>query len=179
MPKIITVSGKAQNGKDTFANFAKEFYEEKNKKCLIFHYADFLKFICEKYYNWDGKKDEKGRALLQKIGTEVFRKNDPNCWINMAKSFVSGLGETVDYIIIPDARFPNEITFWQFFITEKNLLTVRVERPNYDNGLTEEQKNHQSETALDNWDFDIVIPNNTTLKSYKDKIFDILELIEF
>ena len=41
-----------------------------------------------------------------------------------------------------------------------DVTTVRVTRPNYDNGLTEEQQNHESEIALDNYNFDFYITNN-------------------
>ena len=43
---------------------------------------------------------------------------------------------------------------------EFDVTTVRIERPNFDNGLTEEQKNHESETALDDYIFDYRIINN-------------------
>ena len=43
------------------------------------------------------------------------------------------------------------------------MITVRIERPNYDNGLTEEQKNHPSETELDGFCFDHIIENSGTI----------------
>ena len=43
--KVILVSAKAQHGKDTVANIMKDQLEGMNKKVLICHYADLLKFI--------------------------------------------------------------------------------------------------------------------------------------
>ena len=65
--------------------------------------------------------------------------------------------EEWDYVIIPDTRFPNENDKLK---DEFDVTTVRVERPNFDNGMTDEQKNHESETALDNYIFDYKITNN-------------------
>ena len=70
--RIIAISGHAQNGKDTTANIIKKHLEERGDKVLIVHYADLLKFICTKYFDWDGQKDEKGRHLLQYIGTDII-----------------------------------------------------------------------------------------------------------
>ena len=41
-----------------------------------------------------------------------------------------------------------------------DVTTVRIVRPNFNNGLTEEQQNHESETALDDHKFDYQIINN-------------------
>ena len=48
--EVITISGHALHGKDSAAIIIKNHLEKKNKKVLIIHYADYLKFICEKYF---------------------------------------------------------------------------------------------------------------------------------
>lgn len=158
MANIVTISGEARHGKDTFAGFLKTELEKKSKKVIIFHYADFLKYIAKQWYNWDGQKDEKGRSLLQYLGTDLFRKNRPDCWVNMAKEFVLGLGDSVDYVLIPDTRFPNEIEIMQDIDTSK-FTSIKVVRTNFDNGLTAEQKSHPSETALNDYVFDLTVEN--------------------
>ena len=45
--KVITISGKAQNGKDTTAGLLKAALEADGYKVLITHYADLLKYICK------------------------------------------------------------------------------------------------------------------------------------
>ena len=71
--KVICISAKAQHGKDTVANFMKECLEAKEKRVLVTHYADLVKYGCKTFFNWDGQKDEKGRALLQYVGTDIVR----------------------------------------------------------------------------------------------------------
>ena len=154
-PLIIPIMGKARNGKDSFAKFLKEEIEERTgENVLIIRYADYLKFVLEKYFNWDGNKDEKGRNLLQHIGTDTCRKNNENVWVNVVVELVKSFGNEFPYVLIPDARFENEIGCW--YDNEFEVVTIRVKRLNedgseYDNGLTEEQKNHPSETSLDDF----------------------------
>lgn len=50
--KVITISGKAQNGKDTTAGLLKAALEADGYKVLITHYADLLKYICKQFFGW-------------------------------------------------------------------------------------------------------------------------------
>lgn len=165
-PKIILISGKARSGKDTFAKIFKEDAEKDNKKCLIIKYGDILKFVCSKYFNWNGEKDEIGRTLLQQVGTNLIRKNNYDALVNCVIEIVKGLSTEFDYVLIPDVRFYNEINKWKEYGFD--CVTVRIDRwyetsngkfVLYDNGLTEEQKNHTSEIALDDYVFDYRIDN--------------------
>lgn len=162
MTKIILISGKARSGKDTFAMYLKDEICLHGKKPLIIRYGDILKFICKEYFNWNGEKDEIGRTLLQKIGTDLCRYNNPNIWVNCVIEIIKGLQSNYDYVLIPDTRFPNEIKEW--WKTDFDSVTVRIERMNkddteYDNGLSEEQKQHPSETELDDWIFNYYVYN--------------------
>lgn len=161
--QVILISGKAQSGKDTFGKALQLAFQNEGKRVLIIHYADFLKFFCRQYLGWNGLKDEFGRKLLQYEGTDVFRKNYPNCWVDIMVGLLRGCQSEYDFVLIPDVRFPNEV---DDLIEYNNALckddaefatdiwAIRVERPNYDNGLTEEQKAHSSETALDDYPFE-------------------------
>lgn len=155
MSKIILISGKARSGKDTSAQILKEIIENDGKKVLIAHYADLLKYICKTFFNWDGKKDEKGRTLLQKVGTETIRKQNPDYWVEFLAEFIAMFEDEWDYIIICDVRFPNEIETMKLY--DYDVATLRVNRINFESDLTDEQKDHMSEIALDDYDFDCTI----------------------
>lgn len=157
--KIITISAKARNGKDFCANLIKQKLEARGEKVLITHYADLLKYICKTFFEWDGRKNEEGRTILQYVGTDIIRKQCPDYWVNFLISIFNLFNDEWDYVIIPDTRFPNEIERLKDN-RNFNVTTLRIERPNYDNGLTEEQQNHESEIALDNYVFDFRIINN-------------------
>ena len=176
MPVVVTISASAQHGKDTFASFLKNELEAKGKKTLIIHYADVLKFVAKQWYGWDGQKDDKGRTLLQYLGTDLFRKNRPDCWVTIVKELILGMGDTIDMVLIPDCRFPNEIVTLQCPELNK-VYSVKVFRPDFDNGLSEAQKNHVSETALNNWKFDYTVINSGSLEDFRGKAEELAEVL--
>lgn len=180
MLKVILISGKARSGKDTLAMYLKDEAILHGKKTLIIKYADILKFVCQKYFGWNGEKDEKGRTILQQVGTNLCRDNSPDIWVNCVIEIVKGLQTEFDYVLIPDTRFPNEIKQW--WGSGFDSVTVRVNRVNddlteYDNGLNVEQKQHPSEIMLDNYVFDWRITNNkiTDLQEAAQEIFKSVE----
>ena len=117
--------------------------------------------VATTYYGWDGEKDEKRRELIQKLGTDLGRTNNPNVWVNCVKEIVKAFQTEYDFVLIPDVRFPNEMDWSD---TPFFTFTIRVNRQNEDgtpyiNHLTEEQKQHPSEVALDDYRFNYEIYN--------------------
>lgn len=161
MSRLILISGKARSGKDTVAEIIKQCLEAHGKKVCILHYADYLKSICKTIYGWNGEKDEYGRSLLQSVGQE-FRSIYPHFFVDAVIDLYKVLRHTFDVIIVPDTRYPNEIKRWRKAFIKP--LTIRVERYE-ENGLTQEQKQHMSEVALDKYSFDKVIVNNVPVES--------------
>ena len=174
--KVICISGKAQHGKDTTAGYLKEFLEARGKKVLITHYGDLVKYICKTFFDWDGQKDEKGRTLLQYVGTDVIRKQVPNYWVDFVCGILLLFNDEWDYVLIPDCRFPNEITFMQQFFDTTHIHIKRTS-PGFVSPLTEEQQKHPSETALDGYPFDIGIDNCSTLDALKWYIGNIVDAV--
>lgn len=158
--KLIPISGKAGHGKDTFAGMLKTSLKNRGYKILVFHYGDLVKFVAEKFFGWDGKKDEKGRTLLQHVGTEGVRSKDPDYWVRFVLQILTFFPAEWDYVLIPDARFPNEIGGLRE--AGYSVLHVRIIRPGY-NMLTEEQQKHSSETSLDEYPVDLVVINSGTI----------------
>lgn len=183
MLKIFCISGKARHGKDTVANIMKEYFENNGKKVLIAHYADLLKYICKTFFNWDGKKDDNGRSLLQYIGTDVIREQQPDYWVNFIYSILKLFKNEWDYVIIPDCRFSNEIEFLK--IRGLEVYAIRVNRacssPDskiFNGNLTLEQSNHISETALDKYNFDYIVNNDSDIEHLRGKVIDMIKLIK-
>ncbi len=170
--KIICISGHARSGKDTSAKILRQIFWGYGKRVLITHYADLLKFICEKFLGSDGAKDENGRHLLQYVGTDVVRKQEPDFWVNFIIEVLKFFPDQWDYVLIPDCRFANEIEK----LREAGFDTVhiRIERDSFDNGLSEEQKNHISETSLDNEDADYIIHNTGTVADLYKELYSIV-----
>lgn len=155
--KIICISGKAGAGKTTLANIAKNIYLARRKRVLLTNYADLLKYVCTQFFGWNGEKDDCGRGLLQKVGTDIIRKQNEDFWVNFIASMLKFFPNEWDVVIIGDTRYPNEIEVLkdQGF----DVVTIRIEREESHPGMLQTQKEHTSETALDDYPFDYVIHN--------------------
>lgn len=128
----------------------------------------------------------------------------PNIWVNalmseykgifnpekyyLAESIKDGLKPDYPNWIITDTRFPNELEA----VKDKGGITIRVNRfmcskcgntDNFEGGndlcnecghFKSNDKEHESETALDNAEFDYVIDNNGTIEELIDKVREIL-----
>lgn len=135
------------------------------------------------------------RLLLQLMGTECGRQIlHPNIWVNSTmidyKSKIrkdDGFvytemtnGTTVKWKdtpefeplhypnwIITDVRFPNEAKA----IKQREGINIRLQRGgDYDI----DNKQHESETALDNYEFDYIIDNNYTIEALIEQVREIL-----
>ena len=171
--KVILVSGKAQNGKDTVAQIMATSLKNDGKHVLVTHYADLLKFICKNYFGWNGEKDEAGRRMLQYVGTDVIRKQNPSLWVDFVALMLKYFQENWDYVIIPDCRFPNEVST----MVDHGFDTVHIRalRDGLKTPPTEEQQKHPSETALDDVVPDYYIHNDGTLDDLTRSINNLIK----
>ncbi len=178
-PIIVAFSGKALAGKDSSANFLAEILHNKGKRVLRLGYGDDVKFVAALYieqpFNVSResladnmfKKNKQSRDKWIDLGNSIRKKN-PNFWCNRAIEIVDIIGENYDYVLSTDCRYENEIIAWEN--AGYNVLTVRVNRPNFDNELTKKQSEDESETSLDNYDFDCLITNSKDLNALKNEV---------
>lgn len=159
--KVILISGKAGSGKDTAAQMLRHIYEDCGKRVLVTHFGDLVRYIARTYFGWGGQKDEAGRALLQRIGTDEIRQAEPNFWCGFLSDLLSIYYDRWDYVIIPDARFKNEVSgeTWNGFDT----VHLRVERSDNPCALHGAAAEHISETDLDDVEPDKYIFNRGDL----------------
>lgn len=174
-PKIYLLSGKARNGKDTVAGYLKEFYEKDNKKVILSRAGKYIKFYAMEMTDWDGSEESKPRTLLQELGTDVIRNklNKKEMLIQRQLDDIEIYSCFYDAIIVPDIRLPREIDS----VKEKfdNVVTIKIERINFESNLSNTELKHSTETSMDNYqDFDYVIVNDTLDKLKKDvyKIYE-------
>jgi hypothetical protein len=135
-------------------------------------YGDLVKYISKTYFNWNGEKDEIGRGILQKVGTDIIRAKEPNYWVNFVIEFVYLFEDDFDYAIIDDCRFKNEIVQW--INKGWDTYSIKVTRLNHKSKLNEEQLAHPSENDLNDYIFDYYIESPSGLDNLEieiDKIF--------
>ena len=159
--KIILLSGKARNGKDTTAEYLRTRLEQDGNRVLITHYADLLKYICKTFFDWNGVKDDNGRSILQYVGTDTIRGKEPNYWVDFIISILLMFPTDWDYVIIPDCRFPNEVSKMKTVFGNDNVILANVKRLDYTSELSLEQQQHISETAMDKYRADYYISAKT------------------
>lgn len=207
--EILAFSGKKQSGKTTSSTYINQRFTGSRR----FNFADTLKGIVmrcfgatfEQCYGSDADKNSllpcgrSCREVLQLIGTDMFRKIDPECWVRAWKAGVLELqvktklankvrlavgepSEDIPLIIVDDVRFPNEIEA----IHSVGGKVIRFTRCPFKN-----EDLHASETALDEMEavslrdpnatingqrFDAVIDNSSmSIDEQNDAVLNILQ----
>lgn len=173
-PLIFIICGKARVGKDTVGGFIIDYLKENNHKPVRMAYAKYLKMYAIDYFNWDGRDETKPRDLLQELGTEIIRlkMNKPNFLVNRVVEDIEILSNYFDSFVICDAREEKEITT----LKEKfdNVISIKVNREV--DILTDKQKTHYTETALDKYnEYDYIINNDGSLDELNEKVVLILK----
>ena len=174
--KVYVIAGKAGSGKNTSANYIKEYYEEKGKKVVITEISKYLKLFAYELLNWDGKRETKPRKFLQDVGSYIrYEAFDEDFLINRLVEDVKIYEKYVDVVIVADARLPREIDGLK---NEYNATAIKIINKFNDYELKNEEKVHETEVALNSYDkFDYVIENETFNK-LKEDIYKLVEEVE-
>lgn len=173
--RIIGASGRARAGKDSIASilvekhgFIRRGFADplKNAAREIFGLTDAQLYGAEKEAI-DPFWEKSPRQIMQLLGTECVRNQiDRDAWVKSMRRFVErARADGARGVVIPDARFPNEADAIRAWGGE----VWRVTRP----GI-EAVSPHPSETALDDYKFDCVIPNEGTLETLADGVEECL-----
>lgn len=177
---LIGLSGWARSGKDTAAEylvnelgFARVAFADPLREALyrlnpIIEVNGFPGARLRQMVNvagWDALKEnsEDVRGLLQRMGTEVGREMiDPDIWVKLAMKEAA----KHEKVVITDVRFPNEVEG----IKAAGGVVWRVVRPNVGPA-----NSHLSESALDDYEFDVVIENDGMISDLHLQIKQLLE----
>ena len=158
--KIYVIGGKARTGKNTFGKYLKEELEKKGYHPCIMQLTTPLYLYAKTYFGWDGKEETKPREILQKLGIEWIQEKlgKKDFLVNRLLEDIEILKNFFDTFIITDARLTHEID--RIKASAKDVMVIKIERENQENGLTEEEKKHRTETEIDEYQgFDIIIKN--------------------
>jgi hypothetical protein len=176
---VIGFCGKAGCGKGTASEIIYNYRTKMIGGCYnavgVFPLADELKRIAREEFGWDGNKDEKGRKLLQTLGTECGRMyGGENFWVDKWQSAVyqwrcSVAWQSPNYpiVICDDVRFDNEAQH----IRDIGGHICKIEGRAYDMG---ENNNHASEAGISNNLIDCVIDNTGDMDALENHIRNML-----
>lgn len=182
---IVLLGGRAGCGKTTAALYLEgNLCNYLGLNVLHTAFATSLKEIARNCFGWDGVKDEKGRRLLQVIGTDAGRAYDENIWVKKMDEIL--LTELPHIAFIDDWRFPNEKAFYeQSFMYD--ITSVRIERPLQI--LDQTLSCHPSENSIPTAEtenlvynkdsyYNFSIFNNGTMEEYNKKLGSILDYLK-
>lgn len=172
--KVYLICGKARHGKDTTANFMKEYYESLGKKPCIMHIGNYIKHFAKDYFGWDGKEETKPRELLQELGTGIIREkmNKPFFFTTRLLEDIEVLENFYDCILIADVRLPLEIE--EIKKKYQDSTVIRVNRVDFESELTSKQSKHVTEIALDEYQNYDYILENTTLEALEEQAKNVI-----
>lgn len=176
---IIGLTGYARVGKDTLADLLVEQYGYE-KRSFAQPMRDALYALNPKidydlrlqeiidFWGWDGyKQSEHGveiRALMQRLGTEVGRKQfGENFWVK--QGIPVDLGNNY---VFSDVRFDNEA----YAIRRAGGVIIRLKRDEVGPA-----NDHESELGIDKIDADMVIENKTPELALME-VVDLLDYLE-
>lgn len=145
-------SGKAGTGKTYSAAVVKSICASAGLSVKLVSFATGVKSIATSM-GWNGKKDARGRKLLQSVGY-IGRAYDPTIWVRTAFGFV----EEDDYypfdvVIVDDWRFVNEINYVDKYELLYKTIPIRLHAPDREILLATPEYNDASETELDSYQF--------------------------
>ena len=158
--KIFVIGGHAKCGKNTFGEYLREHLKDYGYKPCVMHITEPLYQYAKNYFDWDGSEDNKPREFLQKVGIEIIqdKMQMKDFLLNRTFEDISVLANFFDCFIITDARLIHEFdTFKEKF---EDVITIKLEREHYQNGLTEEEAQHRTEQEIDQYtEFDYIVKN--------------------
>lgn len=147
MTLLIGAGYKARAGKNTFIEAV---HARLPCESRIYSFATALKCYC-RVQGWMTVKDG---PILQYVGTELFRKKNPDFWIDMVRWQIEE--EKPQIALFSDVRFKNELAY----IKSNDGISIKVSRVNV-NGIpyvsNDRPANHLSEIDLDGEEFDFYI----------------------
>ncbi len=106
---IVGFTGKAGAGKSTAAGMLIDavIVSMAFEAATLMSFADPIKRIARDHFGWDGRKDARGRRLLQVLGTEAGRAYRENIWIDrLIKKAEEFDPDTL--VCVDDVRFAGE-----------------------------------------------------------------------
>jgi len=166
MKKLIVINGSGTSGKDEVARLSRVILGKKMKVITISS-IDAVKDRAL-IFDWDGKKDDKGRRLLSDLKDSWTRYiNGP---FNDIIKKINGLDEKKDWLVYVHIREPDEIRKLVEYYDD--IITLLIQRDEV------ESFNNHADQEVCEYPYRFTIHNNGTLDELKEKVECFLKVIK-
>jgi hypothetical protein len=160
-PLRIAIGGRMQVGKTTAADrlVARHGFAK-------YALAAPIKEIARSDFGWDGRKDARGRRLLQEIGT-VGRHYDRDIWLDRFAAALAA--DDPSRAVVDDLRLARE----EEYLRQLGFACILVTRPEQSIPAVPESgetAGHETETEIDQLDVDAVIDNSDTFEGLYERL---------
>lgn len=156
MTTVFAIAGPLGSGKSTLGNYLFERLSKIHSDSLNLPFAKKVKDIAYSM-GWNGEKDEKGRRLLQLIGTEAGRQCiSETIWAEHWLGVVQLVNPR--FVVVDDLRFENEISFLE------QLDRVVIIKIKGRNEIEVTSETHASEIGIDDKLVNEIYFNNRRLE---------------
>jgi len=169
---IVLIGYKKNSGKDTAVNFIKENYDD-------FYITSFAKLIrkliiellgiktLEELEDYKRENDKMYRHYATIIG-KFLNVDLDNSLINYSINEI----ENKDFVIFSDFRLKKEYNaIIRSYKNKAKIVTINIKRDNDNND------NSYTNADLDDFNFDYIIENNSTIDDLKENILNIIKEI--
>lgn len=173
--KLYVIGGKAKSGKNTCGEYLREELKNYGYKPCVMQITEPLYSYARNYFDWDMYQDEKPREFLQKMGIEIIKEKLHKEYFLLDRlcEDIEILSNFFDTFIITDARL--EMEFVELKKRFSDVVTIKLERNNYDDGLTEEERGHVTETEIAKYQgFDYEFKNEG-LEKLQEKVRELVK----
>ena len=174
---IILISGKSNSGKTCVAKIIESTLINKNKYTIRCSLSTYIRKVAKEDYYWNGIDTLESRKFMAesyRIGTEFYPYHMARrVWERDIKPYANK-----DTIVIVES-FREKVNYDYFcsLINEgliDKVITVRVDRPNFNVSQDKDMENHVSESDVDNFNFDCVIMNSGSVDELEEMVEDMI-----
>ena len=168
--KVFLVAGKAGSGKNEVANIIKE----ELSNTVITAFSKYIKLFALELTDWDGDDSDKPREFLQNMGDKLRAIDEDFLTKRILEDIEVYKREGISNVVVSDVRLVNEIDYFKK-LKDLEVIAIRVNSDNSMRKLTDSEKSHHTELALDNYNkFDYIIDNKFD-DNLKIQVKEILE----
>ena len=168
--RIFLIAGKAGCGKNEVANIIKETLSN----TVITSFSKYIKLFTLELTEWDGRDITKPREYLQNMGDKLRAIDEDFLTKRILEDLEVYKREGILNVIISDVRLVHELEYFKN-LDNYDVVTIRVNCSNSVRDLTDSERLHHTETALDTYQkFDYVVYNDMN-KTLEKEIKELLE----